>query len=117
MTGSGSVTRQRNMVHHLPTAKKFRYGTDILSRAFPVGTFDKVDAKFKKLQDLLGEINDRVVAVERLKDRQSGKGAKSRKNRELLSQELKRLRNARDKFSRFWRPQLVAEFRSTFGPT
>lgn len=95
-------------------AKKFRYGVDVLANAFPPGTFAEVDAKFKKLQDLLGEINDRVVAVGRLKGQRNGKGDVSSEDRKLLSKERKKLQRARKRFSRFWRPQLVAEIRAAF---
>ena len=105
-----NVNDSRQLHQFRIAAKKFRYSTNVLSAALPPGTFAEVNVKFKTLQDILGEINDHVVAVRRLKTLKNS----NNKVRKLLARENELLQSARSNFSQYWQPEMIAELRAAF---
>lgn len=92
-------------------AKKFRYVLEILKKAFPATTFKNVSPQFKRLQDELGHINNRAVALERFI-------RMAKKGRHVDERVLKRERDCLDasiqRFAEWWTIKTANKVRQQF---
>ena len=85
-------------------AKKFRYALDLLKLAFPANAFPDAQADLKRLQNILGKINDRYVAIQRIR-RLKAKGVKVQKH--VLKNEIARLQSVKRKFAKWWTAEVA----------
>ncbi len=88
--------------------KKLRYSIELLTPAFPVGTLEAVSMELTELQKLLGEINDRVDSISRLR-RMTAKGLAV--TAQLLSDEIESLELLEQRFSDWWTPATADNLR------
>ncbi len=92
-------------------AKQFRYSLELLEPAFPRRSFRAVKPEIRRLQDLLGQINDHAVAVARI-HRMQGKG--QRISEKFQQREVEALITSRQDFANWWSPKRVRQLRREF---
>lgn len=95
--------------------KELRYAMEILSAAFPARFRDELYPVVKQLQEMLGEINDHVIACRRIRkwmkaQRKKGDVAHLRK---MLDKERRTLNKSRRKFERWWTPAQMASLQAS----
>jgi CHAD domain-containing protein len=81
--------------------KKLRYAIGAVEPAFPPRSFADIKPLFKRLQDLLGKINDRAVAISRIRKMQADGLDVSQS---VISRELDGLEQGKQEFASWWTP-------------
>ncbi len=79
--------------------KKFRYAIGVIEPAFPSRSFAKLKPQFKRLQDMLGKINDHAVAISHIRKMQA-EGVDVSQN--VLSREFDGLESSKQEFAKWW---------------
>ncbi len=83
-------------------AKTFRYRLEVIELAFPPKAFLPIIKDMKRLQELLGTLNDHAVAIARFR-RMKSKGHKIKSR--VISSELDGLTKSKVKFEDWWTPE------------
>jgi CHAD domain-containing protein len=88
------------------TAKRLRYAMELVRSAFPAAAHRLLYDELIDLQDRLGEVCDRMAAVQQLEHwtETEKRLAPRRTLRRLLAEERLQLKKARAKFLRWWTP-------------
>lgn len=79
--------------------KKFRYAIGAIEFAFPTRSFAEIKPQFKRLQDMLGKINDHAVAIARIRKMRAD-GHKVSRN--VIKRELDGLEHSKQEFAGWW---------------
>ncbi len=93
--------RDLNALHRFRIrGKELRYAMEILSEAFPARFRDELYPVVKQLQEMLGEINDHVIACRRIRKWMKAQRKQSdvRHLRNMLDKERRTLNKSRRKF-------------------
>ena len=88
-------------------SKKFRYALEILQPAFQSNAYELVMPEFKRLQDLLGRINDHAVAMDRIRMMKK----KYKIDDEVLRQEMTGLDSSQREFANWWTREAASDLR------
>jgi CHAD domain-containing protein len=100
------VTDLRQLHRFRIAAKKFRYTLEILQPAFQGNAYELVMPDFKRLQDLLGSINDHAVAITRIRLMKK-KGYTI--DDPVLQRENEGLDSSRQEFAKWWTPETAGD--------
>ncbi len=100
------VTELKELHRFRVAAKKFRYILEILQPAFPANTYALVMPAFQRLQELLGQVNDHAVAIDRIRFMKD-QGLKVDDG--VLQREQEGLDSVRREFASWWTPETASE--------
>ena len=96
--------------------KRLRYTMELLSSVFPSEFRDRIYPTIETIQEMLGDINDHAVALQRF--RAWRKDSEDRLEREhlkrLTRREKKALKLAIDQFDKWWTPKRTRKLRKQF---
>lgn len=92
-------------------AKRFRYAIELIGDCFPGPLNAQIYPSVCKTQDLLGAVNDRSVALRRMKAllRQAEKKKVRKRLKALITKERRHLKRCRNRFQKWWTPSFASE--------
>jgi len=96
--------------------KRVRYAMEVFAAAFPKSFRDELYAEVKRLQELLGEVNDHATAIPRLQEwrRQTEDVSALAALDNLLEEENAALTKSKDAFFGWWSADRIEELRRGF---
>lgn len=101
------VTDLKQLHRFRIAAKKFRYTLEILQPAFQSNAYELVMPEFKRMQNLLGRINDHAVAMDRIQLMKK----KHKIDNEILRLEMEGLDSSRRTFANWWTREAASDLR------
>jgi len=96
--------------------KRLRYAIEILAAAFPAALRVEVYPRIEALQEKLGEIHDRHVAIRRFQNWAAETDNRSEKNQllRLADADATRLSSLVEEFRAWWSPKYQADLQRKF---